>query len=47
MISLKDLTDLKKGDYITHFDYGIGRFDGLRIKNTNGKYMKITYSKKY
>ena len=37
MLSLKDLTELKKGDYITHFDYGIGIFDGLRIKNSNGK----------
>tara|TARA_B100001250_G_scaffold116455_1_gene98725 strand:- start:4764 stop:8021 length:3258 start_codon:yes stop_codon:yes gene_type:complete len=37
MISLKDLTNLKKGDYITHFDYGIGMFDGLRIQNSNGK----------
>ncbi|MAZ55522.1 MAG: transcription-repair coupling factor [Flavobacteriales bacterium] len=37
MISLKDLTSLKKGDYITHFDYGIGMFDGLRIQNSNGK----------
>jgi len=35
-ISIKELTDLKKGDYITHFDYGIGMFDGLRIKEQNG-----------
>jgi len=37
MTSLKDLTDLKKGDYITHFDYGVGMFDGLRIKESNGR----------
>ena len=36
-LSIKDLTDLKKGDYITHFDYGIGVFDGLRIKETNSQ----------
>ena len=34
-LSIKELTNLKKGDYITHFDYGIGMFDGLRIKETN------------
>jgi len=31
-ISIKELTNLKKGDYITHFDYGVGMFDGLRLK---------------
>ena len=31
-ISIKELTSLKKGDYITHFDYGVGMFDGLRIR---------------
>ena len=36
-LSIKDLTDLKKGDYITHFDYGIGIFDGLRIKESNNQ----------
>jgi len=36
-LSIQDLTNLKKGDYITHFDYGIGQFDGLRIKSQNGK----------
>ena len=35
--SIKDITNLKKGDYITHFDYGIGKFDGLRIKKENDK----------
>ena len=35
-ISIKELTNLKRGDYITHFDYGIGMFDGLRIKEENG-----------
>ena len=37
MVGLRDITNLKKGDYITHFDYGIGVFDGLRIKHSGGK----------
>ncbi|MAQ31243.1 MAG: transcription-repair coupling factor [Flavobacteriales bacterium] len=36
-ISIKELTSLKKGDYITHFDYGIGIFDGLRIRKDGDK----------
>ncbi len=32
-LNIKELTKLKKGDYITHFDYGIGLFDGFRKKN--------------
>ena len=36
-LSIKDLTDFKKGDYVAHFDYGIGMFDGLRIKTSNNK----------
>ena len=35
-LSIKELTNLKKGDYITHFDYGVGVFDGLRVKE-NGQ----------
>ena len=35
--SIRDLTSLKKGDFITHFDYGIGKFDGLRIITKNGR----------
>ena len=35
-ISIKELTSLKKGDYVAHFDYGIGMFDGLRIKEESG-----------
>ena len=33
-LSIKELTKLKKGDYITHFDYGIGVFDGFRTNNS-------------
>jgi transcription-repair coupling factor (superfamily II helicase) len=27
--SLKEIKDLKKGDYVVHVDYGIGQFDGF------------------
>lgn len=36
-ITLKDLYDLKSGDYVTHIDHGIGRFDGLEKIVNNGK----------
>lgn len=36
-ISLKELYDLKPGDYVTHIDHGIGRFDGLEKIVNNGK----------
>jgi transcription-repair coupling factor (superfamily II helicase) len=36
-ISIKELTGLKKGDYVTHIDYGIGVFDGLETIEANGK----------
>lgn len=36
-ITLKDLYDLKPGDYVTHIDHGIGRFDGLETIESNGK----------
>ncbi|PCJ89587.1 MAG: transcription-repair coupling factor [Flavobacteriales bacterium] len=36
-ITLKELTNLQKGDFITHIDYGIGVFDGLEKIENNGK----------
>ncbi len=36
-ISLKDLHDLQPGDFVTHIDHGVGRFDGLQIIDNNGK----------
>lgn len=33
-ITLQELTELQKGDYVTHVDYGVGQFAGLvKIKN--------------
>jgi len=34
---LKDLKDLKPGDFVTHIDHGIGRFGGLEKIEVNGK----------
>lgn len=36
-ITLKDLYDLKNGDFVTHIDYGVGRFTGLEKIEVNGK----------
>ena len=36
-ITLKELYDLKPGDFVTHIDHGVGRFDGLEKLDTNGK----------
>lgn len=36
-INLKELTDLKPGDYVVHIDHGIGIFGGLETLEMNGK----------
>ncbi len=36
-ISLTALYDLKSGDFVTHIDHGVGRFDGLQMIDNNGK----------
>ena len=36
-LTLKELYDLKPGDYVTHIDHGVGRFDGLEKIINNGK----------
>lgn len=36
-ITIKELYDLKPGDYVTHIDHGIGRFDGLEMIENKGK----------
>jgi transcription-repair coupling factor (superfamily II helicase) len=35
-ITLKELTQLEKGDYVTHIDHGIGRFGGLQKIDVDG-----------
>ena len=36
-LTIQELTGLKKGDFVTHIDYGIGVFDGLEIIDQGGK----------
>ncbi|WP_299220983.1 transcription-repair coupling factor [uncultured Aquimarina sp.] len=36
-ISLKELTNLEVGDYVTHIDHGIGKFGGLQKIDVEGK----------
>jgi transcription-repair coupling factor (superfamily II helicase) len=36
-ITLKELNELKPGDYVTHIDHGIGRYDGLEKIDNKGK----------
>ncbi|HEX5624644.1 MAG TPA: transcription-repair coupling factor, partial [Saprospiraceae bacterium] len=36
-VSLKVLRELQPGDFVTHMDYGVGRFAGLEKININGQ----------
>lgn len=36
-ITMKEIYDLQPGDYVTHIDHGIGRFDGLEKIENNGR----------
>ncbi len=36
-VSIKELNNLKPGDYVTHIDHGIGVFSGLEKIDVNGK----------
>lgn len=36
-ITLKELRDLKPGDYITHIDHGVGKYAGLEKIDVSGK----------
>lgn len=36
-LTLKQLKALEPGDYVTHIDYGVGRFAGLERKENNGR----------
>ena len=40
-ISLKELRDLKPGDYVVHIDHGIGRFGGLEKVEQNKKVQEV------
>ncbi len=36
-LTFRDLQGLQPGDFVTHIDYGIGKFAGLEKKEVNGK----------
>ncbi|MBP3254263.1 MAG: transcription-repair coupling factor [Bacteroidales bacterium] len=36
-LTIEDLVTLKPGDYVTHIDYGVGRFAGLEKIDNNGR----------
>ena len=40
-LTLKELFELKPGDYVTHIDYGVGRFSGLEKVTTNGHTQEV------
>src|SRR5690554_8179960 len=46
-ITLKELTTLSVGDYVTHIDHGIGKFGGLQKIDVDGKMqeaIKLVYA---
>lgn len=36
-LTLKELYNLQRGDYVTHIDHGVGKFSGLETIDVNGK----------
>ncbi len=40
-ITLKDLRELKPGDFVTHIDHGIGKYAGLEKVEVNGKMQEM------
>ncbi len=40
-MTLKQLFELKPGDFVTHIDYGVGRFSGLEKVTNNGKSQEL------
>lgn len=48
-ITLKELTSLQIGDYVTHIDHGIGRFAGLKkieVNNKEQEAIKLIYGER-
>ena len=48
-LTLGEISDLKKGDFITHIDHGIGIFSGLQKINNDGiiqEVIKLSYADK-
>ncbi len=36
-LSIRELQDLQPGDFVTHIDHGVGRFDGLQTIDNQGR----------
>jgi transcription-repair coupling factor (superfamily II helicase) len=36
-LTLKEIYNLQKGDFVTHIDHGVGQFSGLEMIDVNGK----------
>ena len=48
-LSLKELTHMQIGDYVTHIDHGIGKFGGLKRVEVEGKWqeaIKLIYGER-
>ena len=48
-LSLKELTQLKIGDYVTHIDHGIGKFGGLQkiqVEGSEQEAIKLIYGER-
>jgi len=46
-IKVRDVSELNIGDYVVHYDFGIGHYMGLKTINNNGKdrdYLHIVYA---
>jgi len=40
-LSLKEISKLERGDFVTHIDHGIGKFAGLQKMDVNGKQQEV------
>lgn len=48
-LTRKDLLELRKGDYVVHADFGIGRFDGLKkisVRDIEQEVLALQYDEK-
>jgi transcription-repair coupling factor (superfamily II helicase) len=46
-LTAKELTELRRGDYVVHMDFGIGRFDGLQtitVRNAAQEAARLRYA---
>ncbi len=41
VMTLKELNELKVGDYVTHIDHGVGKFGGLMKMDVNGQKQEV------